>query len=65
MSCIYWSGEICLAQPRTIKKVRLYKPPDSHVKKFCEASEYSVCPRYVNYVTHLKRTKDKADEVKP
>ena len=43
MGCIFYDGEVCLAQPRTIKGMRLYKPSATHRREFCETENYTVC----------------------
>ena len=62
MGCIFYDGEICLAQNRTIKRITLYKPTAAHRKAFCETPGYTVCPRYAGYVTHLKRVKEEQEK---
>jgi len=54
LSCIFFDGKICLAEPRTIKKVRLHRPSKAHRRQFCETPGYDGCPRFVEYVTYLK-----------
>ncbi len=65
MGCIFYDGEICLAQPRTIKSVKLYRPTAAHRKAFCETLGYTVCPRYASYVAHLKRAKEEQEKAGP
>ena len=64
MGCIFYDGEICLAQHRTIKKIQLFRPTATHRKAFCETPGYTVCPRYAGYVARLKRVKE-GQEAKP
>lgn len=64
MGCIFYDGEICLAQPRTIKGMRLFKPTRAHRTAFCEVDGYTACPKYVAYVAHLKRVKEEQERTK-
>jgi recombinational DNA repair ATPase RecF len=62
MVCIFYDGEICLAQPRTIKGIWLFKPTPAHRKAFCETQSYTACPKYVTYVTRLKKVKEEQEK---
>ena len=62
MGCIFYDGDICLAQPRTIKGIRLFKPTAAHTKAFCETQGYTSCPKYVTFVAHLKKTKEEQEK---
>jgi hypothetical protein len=62
MGCIFYDGEICLAQPRTIKGIRLFKPTIPHRKEFCETEAYTVCQKYVAFVAHLKKVKEEQEK---
>jgi hypothetical protein len=55
MGCIFYDGEICLAQPRTVKGIRLFKPTPAHREAFCGTQGYTACPKYVTFVAHLKK----------
>ena len=61
MGCIFYDGEICLAQPKTIKGVRLFKPSPEQGRAFCGADGYTSCPKYTAYVAHLKRVKEEQE----
>ena len=63
MGCIFYDGEICLAQPRTIKGIRLFKPTPAHRSAFCETDSYTVCLKYVAYVAHLKKVKEEQEKL--
>ena len=54
MSCIFFDGEICLEEPRTIKKVKLHRPSKAHRVQFYETQNYDACPRFIEHVTYLK-----------
>ncbi len=62
MGCIFYDGDICLAQPRTIKGIRLFKPTVAHTKAFCETQGYTACPKYVTFVAHLKKAKEEQEK---
>jgi hypothetical protein len=62
MGCIFYDGDICLAQPRTIKGIRLFKPTAAHTKAFCETQGYTACPKYVTFVAHLKKAKEEQEK---
>ena len=62
MVCIFYDGEICLAQPRTIKGIRLFKPTGVHRKAFCETEGYTACPKYVTYIAHIKKAKEEQEK---
>jgi hypothetical protein len=55
MGCIFYDGEICLAQPRTVKGIRLFKPTPAHREAFCGTQGYTACPKYAAFVAHLKK----------
>ncbi len=62
MGCIFYDGDICLAQPRTIKGKRLFKPTAPQRKAFCMVDGYTACPKYAAYVAHLKKAKEEQEK---
>ncbi len=61
MVCIFYDGEVCLAQPRTIHGVNIFKPDNPQKGSYCSAETYPDCQRYRNYVARLKRAKQKQE----
>jgi hypothetical protein len=57
-------GDICHAQPRTIKGIRLFKPTAAHTKAFYETPGYMTCPKYVTYVAHINKAKEEKNKPK-